>query len=360
MFFYKLPCPLNFVLIHCFRVPAFDGLYLVWLEFLCLQDNFVQKLFLRLNHILVISYQIFHIRNTSYLLVCLLIINCLARSHRLLEFENIFVQSLNRLRVEWIGDIEKLRLERSKFKGRVELRIKASSFPENLALEVKDSLKFFLYILKSIFVKLILIRNLNVVIFHSLRNHLIVLVIGINHNESGSIGLQLLHHLERILETALLLTSPYFVLQCFYCLLLLSTCVYVLVLSCLNCSELFRPFFLFTRQSLSSLLYCYMFYLFDFYSAFSLLSTDSFSLSTLFSYLCSFYNWEVSWDLSPSVLLKVAYISFFPSISLCLWDKSILILDIKLLTYRVFFRLSRDWWRRATQVEVFLGRELQV
>ena len=125
---------------------------------------------------------------------------------------NIFVQNFNWLIVKGMRNVEKLCFKRGQFKGRIELGVISSSFPENLALEIKDSLKFFLDILQRIFVELILIGNGGVILFHSFSNHLIVLVIGIDHDESGSIGLQLLHQLKIVFKIAFILTSAYFIL----------------------------------------------------------------------------------------------------------------------------------------------------
>ena len=112
LFLNKPPSPLDLILIHRLRIPAFDRLYFIGFEFLGFQNNLVQQLLLRFNHILVISYQTLHIRYTRHLLVCLLVIHCLTRPHRLLEFVNVLCQNLNRLRTERTGNVQQLWLER--------------------------------------------------------------------------------------------------------------------------------------------------------------------------------------------------------------------------------------------------------
>ena len=125
---------------------------------------------------------------------------------------NIFVENLNWLIIKGMGNVEKLCFKWCQFKGGIELGIIASSFPENLALKIKDSLKFFLNILQSIFVELILIGDGCVILFHSFGNHLVVLVVGIDHDESWAVGLQLLHKFKIVLTIAFLLASADFVL----------------------------------------------------------------------------------------------------------------------------------------------------
>ena len=122
-------------------------------------------------------------------------------------------------------------------------------------------MQFLLYVLESVLVELILIGNLSIIFLHCLGYHLIVLVIRVDNDEGGPIGLELLHYLKAILKEMLVLSLGDFILKCFNGLLVFSTSINVLIFPGFNTSILSCPFILFGVEFLSYLGMSYIFYL---------------------------------------------------------------------------------------------------
>jgi hypothetical protein len=158
---------------------------------------------------------------------------------------------LNWLLAEGSWQIQKLRLEGSHFKGRIYLGVIPSPFPENFTLELKYCLQFSLDVLEGVLEVLVLVGYQGIVFFHRLRHHLIILMLSVHHDESRSIGLQLLDHFKAVPHSSFVQPTADFVLETLDGLFLFATHVDILILSSLDPPVFFGPFLLFGAQSIS-------------------------------------------------------------------------------------------------------------
>lgn len=109
-------------------------------------------------------------------------------------------------------EVEEFGLKVFKIECAVVFAIISSSSPQNLSLYVQNCLQLFLNALQTVFVILIFFTNLKIVLLHGFRNYLIVFVLSIHHDNSWTIGLQLLHDLKTVSEPRFILSFIDFVL----------------------------------------------------------------------------------------------------------------------------------------------------
>jgi hypothetical protein len=114
-----------------------------------------------------------------------------------------------------------------------------------------------LYALKAIFVVLVFFSDLQIVLLHSPRHYLVIFVLGIHHNDGGSIVLQLMHYLKVILVRNFFLSFSNAISKILNSCLEFPDLVFILSFSHFDGLIFFKVFVLLLTQPLSVLLIAY-------------------------------------------------------------------------------------------------------
>jgi hypothetical protein len=98
-------------------VSALNGLHFTRFELLCLEDDSIQQLFLRLYHVFIVADQVLNVSHTGDLLLTFSLVHSLSCSHGFFESAHVLLEQVGALPTECRGEIQELRGEGGELDG---------------------------------------------------------------------------------------------------------------------------------------------------------------------------------------------------------------------------------------------------